>query len=387
MLAVLFLFLCLSSGIAQIQTGSEEIFEPGKKDKRLSWVFSTKAPVYASPVISEDVVYIGSLDSTLYAIDAKTGEELWHYKTDDGIYSSAAVYRDICYFESGNILYAVNRKGKLQWKIALSSGEVKNQLDPWDFHRSSPFIHDGVVYIGTEQGLLLGIDAKTGKRVLLCQTLTEGAIRTTPVVFEGLVMYGDWEGVFYANRIEDGALAWKYDTKKDASFSWVNAIHGSPLVNEAQVYFTGRSCSLYSLDARSGKKNWHYSSPTDQWLLGGPEIMNGVVYVGSSDQHLFHAIDAESGALLWATEMNGRTWGKACVNGDRLYIGSNSFYVLLRASGKILKEFKFPQVHEDKKFGEYIDRTANFHSSPLVYEDMAILGSDDGHVYSIKLAD
>jgi len=205
--AVLFMFLFLANGIAQIQTGSKEIFESGKKDKRLSWVFCTKAPVYASPVISKDVVYIGSLDSTFYAIDAKTGEELWHYKTDDGIYSSAAVYRDICYFESGNILYAVNHKGKLQWKRTLCSGEVNNKLDPWDFHHSSPVIYDGVVYIGTEEGFLLGIDAKSGKRVLLCQTLTESAIRTTPVVFEGLVMYGDWEGVFYANRIEDGALA------------------------------------------------------------------------------------------------------------------------------------------------------------------------------------
>jgi len=144
---------------------------------------------------------------------------------------------------------------------------------------------------------------------------------------------------------------------------------------------------LYSLDVRTGKKNWHYSSPTDQWLLGGPEVIGGTVFLGSSDQHLFHAFDSENGELLWTTKMDGRTWGKACVEGDRLYIGSNSFYVLQKSNGELIKEISFPKVHEDRYYGEYVDRIDNFHSSPLVYENMAILGSDDGNVYAINLDD
>ena len=363
---------------------------PTKKmayDEKLAWTFRTSAPVVASPTLSDGMIYIGSLDSTFYAINALTGKEKWHFKTADLISSTAAISNGFCYFESGNILYAVNRKGKLKWKYVLCSGELNNKLDPWDFQHSSPLVHEDVVYIGAEQGVLLGLDAKSGKQIVRCQTLSEHAIRSTPVVSEGLVMYGDWDGVFYASHTDNGSLAWKYDTKKDGTFSWVNAIHGSPKVNDGQVYFAGRSCRLYSLDVRTGKKNWHYSSPTDQWLLGGPEVIDGTVFLGSSDQRLFHAFDSENGELLWTTEMDGRTWGKACVLEDKLYIGSNSFYVLHKSSGEVIKKFSFPQVHADKTYGEYVDRTANFHSSPLVYENMAILGSDDGHVYAINLAD
>jgi outer membrane protein assembly factor BamB len=351
----------------------------------IAWTFQTSGAVVASPVISDGLVYIGSMDSCFYVLDAKTGKEQWRFKTENQISSTVAIYDGVCYFESGNILYAINRKGKLKWKFALFSGEANNKLDPWDFLHSSPVIHDGVIYIGSERGYLLGVDARSGEPVFRSQTLSESAIRTTPVVFEGLVLYGDWDGVFYASRIDNGTLAWKYDTKTDGTFPWVNAIHGFPVVNDGQVYFSGRSCRLYSLDALTGNKNWHYSSPTDQWLLGGPEICMGTVYLGSSDQKLFHAIDARNGNLIWAAEVDGRTWGKACVIDDRVFIGSNSFYSLDRETGEIREQYKFPQVHAEKKYGDYIDRTANFHSSPASFDNMIILGSDDGHIYAMKL--
>ncbi|TFH19619.1 MAG: hypothetical protein E4H10_17625, partial [Bacteroidia bacterium] len=96
------------------------------------------------------------------------------------------------------------------------------------------------------------------------------------------------------------------------------------------------------------------------------------------------AIDASTGELLWSTDLDCRIWSKASVKEDRVYIGSNSFYVIDKASGEIRKQYDFPQVHEEKKYGEYIDRTANFHSSPALFMGMIILGSDDGNIYAIE---
>jgi len=363
-----------------------EVYSQASDDSKewLEWKYKTSGMVYASPVISDGVVYIGSMDSIFYALDAESGQEKWRFHSGNTIQSSAATYKNLVFFESGNSLFALTTRGKLKWSLDLCEGEINNQMDPWDFHHSSPSVHNGIVYIGTEQGILLGLDAKTGEQILRSQTLSEYAIRTTPVVSGDLVMYGDWDGVFYASRISNGSLAWKYDTKVDGTFPWVNAIHGTPLVSDSHVFFAGRSCRLYSLDIRTGKKNWHYSSPSDQWLLGGPKIAEGVVYQGSSDQYLFHAIDASSGDLHWTAGMDGRTWGSAIVKGDRVYLGANSFFMINTSDGKILEQYQFPQVHEEKKYGDYTDRTANFHSSPLLYQGMIILGSDDGHIYAIK---
>ena len=357
---------------------------PDVNTEWLEWKHQTSGVVYASPVISDGVVYIGSTDSVFYAIEAGSGKEKWRYHSGNTIQSSAAVYNHLIYFESGNRLFALTARGKLKWERDLCDGVVNNQMDPWDFYHSSPYIHDGILYIGTEQGILLGIDAKSGEQVLRCQTISEQAIRTTPVVSGGLVIYGDWGGVMYANDISTGALAWKYDTKQEGTYPWPNSILTKLVVEGESVYFAGKSNRLYSLDVRTGKKLWHYSSPTDQWLIGGPVVSDGVVYLGSSDQHLFHAIDASDGALLWTVELDCRIWGRAIVRGKKIYAASNSLYEIETGTGKILKQYEFDQVHKEKMYGEYTDRTANFHSSPVLFDGMIILGSDDGNVYAIK---
>ncbi len=372
-----FIFLFWTSSSFPSQSGD-------RSEDWMRWKVETKGPVYASPILSGGKVYIGSMDSIFYAIEASSGKEKWHYSPGNTIQSSAAVYNKRVIFESGNRLIALNTRGKLKWENVLSHGEVRNQLDPWDYHHSSPYVHDDKVYIGTEKGILLGFEVKTGKQVLRCQTLSEQPIRTTPLVWENLIIFGDWDGVVYANDISTGSLVWKYDTRKDGTYPWTNAILGSIYVEDDHVYFAGKSNRLYSLDARTGKKNWHYSSPTDQWLIGGPVVKDGIVYLGSSDQHLFHAIDASSGILIWTAGMDCRTWGRAWVDGENIYVGSNSLYVMDKGSGKILHRWEFPQVNKDKKFGEYIDRSANFHSSPLLVDGMIILGSDDGYIYAIN---
>jgi len=357
---------------------------PTDPEDLVRWKFRTEEAIYASPLVSEGILYIGSMDSTFYAIDARNGKEKWQYHSDASIQSTATAYENLVIFESGNRLLALTNRGKIKWQRNLYDGEMINQIDPWDYHHSSPYLHKGIIYIGTEQGILLGIEAKSGRQVLRCQTLTGQTIRTTPVVSDNLVFYGDWDGVLYANDISNGSLAWKFDTRTDGTYPWPNSILSSLVAQQGQLYFAGKSNRLYSLDALTGNKNWHYSSPTDQWLIGGPVLAEGVIYLGSSDQHLFHAIDAQSGNLIWSTGLDGRIWGRALIQDGLVYIGSNSLFTLEKTSGKILRKFEFPSVHEERKFGDYSDRSANFHSSPVLFEDLVILGSDDGHIYAIE---
>ena len=49
------------------------------------WVFSTGGMIWSRPIVSQNIVYIGSLDHKMYALDKNTGEELWSFETNGGI--------------------------------------------------------------------------------------------------------------------------------------------------------------------------------------------------------------------------------------------------------------------------------------------------------------
>ena len=66
----------------------------------LKWKFKTGDSVFSSPAVSDDVVYFGSYDNHLYALDTKTGEEQWKFETGDSVFSSPAVLDGVVYFGS-----------------------------------------------------------------------------------------------------------------------------------------------------------------------------------------------------------------------------------------------------------------------------------------------
>src|SRR3569832_2277889 len=45
------------------------------------WTFKTDGTIIGSPVIASGVVYIGSTDGNLYAVDQETGKQKWKFKT------------------------------------------------------------------------------------------------------------------------------------------------------------------------------------------------------------------------------------------------------------------------------------------------------------------
>jgi outer membrane protein assembly factor BamB len=72
------------------------------------WRFTTGDWVESSPAVASGIVYVGSGDKNLYAIDAVTGEEKWRFATGDQVDSSPAVANGIVYVGSRDKnLYAV----------------------------------------------------------------------------------------------------------------------------------------------------------------------------------------------------------------------------------------------------------------------------------------
>jgi len=111
---------------------------------------------YSSPAIWKGKVYVGCDSGDLYTFDAKNGKPLWNYNTQGPVRSSPSVSKadGSVYFSSDDgYLYAVDgEKGGLLWKHKIETGKVNKQERDDMYIRSSPWIANGVVYIGSADG-------------------------------------------------------------------------------------------------------------------------------------------------------------------------------------------------------------------------------------------
>ena len=113
------------------------------------WKFETGGDVNSSPSVVGGVVYFGSGDGNLYALDSKTGKEKWRFETGDVVFSSPSVVGGVVYFGSvDNNLYALDSKtGKEKWRFETGS-----------YVYSSPSVVGGVVYFGSEDNYLYAVE-------------------------------------------------------------------------------------------------------------------------------------------------------------------------------------------------------------------------------------
>jgi outer membrane protein assembly factor BamB len=108
------------------------------------WRFNTGGPV-DSPVVSGGLVYIGSLDDNVYALNASDGSLVWKYKTGGNVLSPAAVADGKVYVGSeDNKVYALNATtGAYIWSYKTDGIVI-----------SSPAVAGSVVYVGSYDHLV-----------------------------------------------------------------------------------------------------------------------------------------------------------------------------------------------------------------------------------------
>lgn len=362
-LFTLFILFCLASSISA-------------QNEIINWKFKTKGIVYSSPLVVDNVLYIGSKDGNLYAINKDTGEKIWSYLSGNEILSSPAFSDNIICFESGNKLYGVNTLGDSLWCVSISEGTVTNHYDDWDYFHSSPIIVDSVAYVGSERGQVIGVNITTGEEVLRIDTGNRGiGIRSRPVVYEGKIYFGECSGFFYCYDLSTKEKLWSYDTNPEKLYT-DPAITANPVLHNGIIYFGGRHCLLYALNAETGEKSWSYSDPNGMWMLGGPTISDSLLFMGSSNQCMLHSFNIKTKKLLWRTSVDGRINGTPAIDGDYVFFGTGyekddktgSIFVINKISGELVNLFKVG---------------AQIHSSVKIVENDIFFGSRDSCIYSI----
>jgi hypothetical protein len=92
------------------------------------WRFATGAWVHSSPAVANGVVYVGSHDKNLYAIDAATGMEKWRFTTGGDVDSSPAVANGVVYFGSEDMnIYAIGETVAMHQQARITELKEKAQ--------------------------------------------------------------------------------------------------------------------------------------------------------------------------------------------------------------------------------------------------------------------
>ena len=344
----------------------------------LAWRVATEGDVISSPTIAGGVVFVGSGDGHIYALDLATGDRRWRYDAGSPVSSSPAV--------GGSLVYAAARDGSI---VALdaSTGVRRWRLTtgadlplPWghesgDHFISSPTYVNGTVVIGSGDGAVSAIDARTGR--VRWRARTAGRVRSSPAVAEGRVFVGSYDGRVYCFDLASGAERWHYDTEgvtlASGSFGFDRrSIQSSPAVADGVVYVGARDGFLYALDAATGQLRWRVDHKVS-WVITTPAVSEHTIFAGSSDAHFVQAVDT-TGRELWRVNTDVPVWSSPAIAGNLVFFGDGAgrVHAVDRRSGTERWMFR---------------SGSTVFSSPAVAGRLVIFGSTDGSVYALRADD
>ncbi|MDQ7065245.1 MAG: PQQ-binding-like beta-propeller repeat protein [candidate division KSB1 bacterium] len=150
--------------------------------------------VMVAPVVALDhgLVYIASLDSSLYALDLESGQEVWRFRAGGSFWKAPAVRDSVLIASDGmGTLYALHAAtGQLLWQRAFSA--------PFG---TTPLIVGGTVYLGALDKMFYAFELTSGRT--LWQVALKGRVRTNPMVFLNSIVVGSEDRYIYFLVQED----------------------------------------------------------------------------------------------------------------------------------------------------------------------------------------
>jgi outer membrane protein assembly factor BamB len=382
---------------------------------KIKWIFPAEGPIDSSPAIIKGVVYVGSDDGHVYALDEATGRMLWRTRLGDKVKSSPA-------FSNGKLV--VGCEDKKIYCLNASTGKILWSVATQDRVSASPAIHENTAYVGSWDGNVYAIDiasgtikwqfpgqgnAKISQETPLTEAatkakaepdkvvaidnaalavadsantapantpvsaavgaktlptpITTGRITSSPCLGPGVVLISCHNGHMYCLSMNDGSLLWQFRTG--------GRLMASPMILDHTAYLGSWDHALYAVDLTSGKQKWRVGAPESFSITATGA--NGRIFAGNDDLKMY-CFDAHSGKLIWKTAINSPVpllSSAPAIAGGMLYCGSpdTNVYAIDTRNGAIKWKLKTQRP---------------IVSSPALSNSGVIIGSQDGNLYCIQ---
>ena len=261
----------------------------------------------------------------------------------------------------GQIIALNKDSGRHKWDPVLLRVEEKNENRRAVY--GTPVLDNGIIIVGSYDGKLHAVSIDDG-RLVETEPVTEEFV-AGPVYHNGVVYIGGSDGNMYAYRVENmsgGTVSFELEWKRElGSKIWSTAV-----VYQDILIFGSLDHNVYGLDVNNGDTIWTYE--TGGAIASSPLVEGGTAYIGSFDS-TFYAIYAESGKEKWRfTESSNWYWATPIIFEGYVYAAS--------LDGKV---YSLDAVTGDKKWESVSD--GPIVGTPVIVRDMIIFGSTDGKIY------
>ena len=165
---------------------SRQINSSNVKNLRPAWIFQTEIveTMETTPIVVNGIMYITTAFNHVYALNAKTGEQIWHFKHKMGPITTyccgpnnrgVAIYGDRLYMGTldAKLLSLDAKTGKLLWETQIADPELGYS------ETMAPTAVNGKILIGTNggeygvRGFVKAFDWKTGDLLWTFHTTAE----------------------------------------------------------------------------------------------------------------------------------------------------------------------------------------------------------------------
>ncbi len=315
----------------------EQITRQNVAQLELAWSYDFRVGrgVEATPLMVDGVLYVTSAWSIVYALDARTGEELWVFDPEADPRQAA---RSCCDVVNRGVAYDAGRifVGAIDGRLIALDAATGAKL--WDTPTidsgtslvitAAPRVADGLVLIGNSgaditggpgegpRGYVSAYDAQTGKLVWRFYTVPgnpadgpDGAASDSVMAMAAQTWTGQWW------RYGGGGTVWDsitFDAELDRVYIGVG--NGSPWNRQLRSPGGGDNlflASIVALDRATGEYIWHYqTSPGETWDHTATQsmILDTIEIAGETRQVLmqapkngfFYLLDRTDGSLISA---------------------------------------------------------------------------------------
>lgn len=300
----------------------------------IRWQIEIPNPGYSSPLVIGDVLYIGSMEGHIRAIDTATGDEIWQVQPLERAVSPIQAWGDQLIVIIGDTLFLLDRAtGATRWQFAIGESawfsqpliieniayfgsaepryfalDLTSQTVLWQVATASRIYYypaawgDTLIFSGENH--LIALNRQTGEKIW--QADLPSADWGPYAIGDGTIFAGALDGSFYAVDVATGDILWRARVGSDDRPVW-----SPPIVSEGVVYAGYSNDTFYAFDAATGDTVWEFA--TEDAATGEPILVGDVIYFGlgahsgtpDDAERLFYAIDAATGEELWSVTLTG----------------------------------------------------------------------------------